>query len=52
MDVVGDEDDHLGPIELMMDVLDHLGDAWVASKAVVMAGVKVIQLGVWIVGNI
>ena len=40
MDVVSDKGNHTGPIELTMDILDHLGDAWVSSKAVVMVGVQ------------
>ena len=52
MDVVGDEGNHSGPIELLLDVLDHLGNAQVSSKAVVMVGAKDIQLDVLIVGDI
>jgi len=51
MDVVSDEGDHLGTIELMTDVLDHLGNAWVSSQAMVM-GLKDIQSDVLIVGDI
>ena len=40
VDVIGDKGDNLGPIELAVNVLDHLGDARVTSEAVVMAGVK------------
>ena len=40
VDVISDECDHLGPIELVANVLDRLGDARVTSKAVVMPGVK------------
>jgi len=40
MDVVSDDANHLGPVELITNVLDHLGSAWVASKAVVMVRVK------------
>ena len=40
MDVVSDEGNHSGPIELMMDILDHLGDTQVSSQAMVMVGVK------------
>ena len=52
MDVISDEGDHLGPIELAANVLDCLGDAWMASKAVVMAGAKDVQLGVLVIGHI
>ena len=52
MDVVGDKGDHLGPIELAMDILYGLGDARVSSQAVVMVGVKDIQLDLLIVGDI
>jgi len=40
VDVISDEGDHLGPIELAANVLDHLGDAGVTSDAVIMARVK------------
>jgi len=43
---------YLGPIELITDVLDHLGDAWVSSKAMVMMGVKDIQSDILIVRDI
>ena len=52
MDVVGDERDHLGPIELTMDVLDHLGDARVSSQAMVMMRAKDVQSDILIVGDI
>jgi len=52
MDVVGDESDHSGPIELMTDILDHLGDAWVSRQVVVMMRVKDVQLDILIVGDI
>ena len=50
MDVVGDEGDHSGPIELMMDVLDHLGNAWVSGKVMVMVGANDIQSDILILG--
>jgi len=40
MDVVSDKGDHLWPIELMMDVLDYLGNAQVSSQAMDVVGVK------------
>jgi len=43
VDIVGDEGNHSGPIELMMDVLDHLGDTRVSSQTVVMVGAKDVQ---------
>jgi len=52
MDVISDQGNHSGPIKLMMDILDHLGDAWVSSQAMVMMGVKDIQSDVLIVGDI
>jgi len=52
MDVVGDEGNHLGPIELMKDVPDGLGNAWVSSQAMVMLGVKDIQSEVLVVSDI
>ena len=51
-DVIGHEDNHLGPIELVTDVLDLLGNARVASQVVVMTGAKDIQLGVLVVRDI
>jgi len=52
MDVVGDECDHWGPIELMMDVLDRLGDARVSSQVMVVMRVEDVQSDVLIVGDI
>src|SRR5882724_9637325 len=52
MDVVSYESDHLGPVELVMDILDHLGDARVSSQVMVMMGVKDIQLDILIVRDI
>ena len=52
MDVVSDESDHSGPIELTTDVLDRLSDARVSSQAMVVMGAKDIQLDVLIVGDI
>jgi len=49
VDIVGDEGNHSGPIELMMDVLDHLGDTRVSSQTVVMVGAKDVQSDVLIV---
>jgi len=43
MDVVSDEGDHSGPVELATDILDCLGDARVSSQAVVMMRAKDIQ---------
>ena len=40
MDVVSNKGDHSGPVELMMDVLDCLSDAQVASEAMVVVGAK------------
>ena len=40
VDVISDKGDHLGPIELAVNVLDRLGDSRVTSKAVIMAGAK------------
>ena len=44
MDVVSDEGDHSGPVELMMDVLDCLSDARVSSQVMVMVGVKEVTI--------
>ena len=44
MDVVSNEGNHLGPIELMMDILDHLGDARVSSQVMVMMGAKEVTI--------
>ena len=52
VDVVSDEGDHLGPIELVMDIIDSLGDARVSSQVVVMMGAKDIQLDILIFGDI
>ena len=52
MDVVSDEGDHSGPIELMTDVLDRLGDARMSSQTMVMVGAKDVQSDVLIVGDI
>src|SRR5882672_3793005 len=52
VDVVGDKGDHLGPIELAVNVLDHLGNAMVTRKVVVMAGMKDTKLGGLVVGHI
>ena len=52
VDVVSDKGDHSGPIELMRDVLNHLGNAWVSSQAMVMVGAKDIQSDVLVVRNI
>ena len=52
INVVGNECDHLGPVELAMDILDCLGDARVSSQVVVMMGAKDVQLGLLIVGDV
>jgi len=52
MDVVGHESDNLWPVELVTDILDHLGHARVSSQAMVMMGVKDIQSDVLVVGDI
>ena len=52
MDVVSDEGNHSGPVELMTDILDCLGNARVPSQVVVMMGVKDIQLDILIVRDI
>ena len=46
MDVVGDKDDHSGPIEMMTDAQEHLGDAWMSSKVMVVMGAQDIQLDI------
>ena len=51
MNVVGDESDHLGPIELTTDVLNH-GDARVSSQMMVVVGAKDVQSDILIVGDI
>jgi len=52
MDVVSDKGNHSGPIELMMDILDCLGDARVSSQAMVMMGAEDVQLDILIIGDI
>ena len=52
MDVVSDEGDHSGPIELTTDVLDRLFDARVSGQAMVVMRAEDVQLDVLIVGDI
>src|SRR5882672_6779897 len=52
VDVVGYKGDHLGPIELVANVLDRLGDAGVTSEAVIMTGAKDIQSGGLVIGHV
>jgi len=52
MNVVSNEHDHSGPVELAMDILDRLGDCQVSSQAVVVMGVKDVQSGLLIVRDI
>jgi len=52
MDVVTDEGNHSGPVELTMDVLDCLGNTWVSSQVMVMVGAKDIQSDILIVRDI
>src|SRR5882672_5487487 len=52
VDVISYKGDHLGPIELVANVLDHLGDAGLTSEVVIMAGAKDIQLGGLVVGHV
>ena len=52
MDVVSDEGDHLGPIELTTDVLNGLGDARVSSQPMFVVGAKDVQSDILIVGDI
>jgi len=52
MDVVSNEGNHLGPIELATDVLDCLGDARMSSQVMIVMGVKDVQLDILIVGDI
>ena len=52
MDVVGDEGDHSGPIELTTDVVDRLGDARVSGQAMVVMRAEDVQSDILIVGDI
>ena len=52
MNVIGDEGYHSGPIELLTNILDGLGDARVSHQTVVVVGVQDVQLDVLIVGDI
>ena len=52
MDVVSDKGDHSGPIELVMDILDRLGDTWVSSQVMVMMGAEDVQLHILMIGDI
>ena len=49
MDVISNEGDHPGPVELMTNVLDHLGDTGVAGQVVVMMGVEDVQSDILII---
>ena len=50
--VVGDEGDHLQPVELATDILEGLGDAGVSSQTMVMVGAQDVQLNILTVGDI
>ena len=52
VDVIGDEGDHPGPVELTSDVLDYLGDAGVARQVVVVMGAEDVQSDVLIIRDI
>ena len=52
MDLVSHESHHLVTVELVMDILNHLGDARVSSQVMVVMGVKDVQSDVLIVGDI
>ena len=52
MNVVGDEGNHLGPVELVVNVLDRLGDARVTSKAVIVMQVEDVQSDILIIRDI
>ena len=52
VDVIGDEGNHPGPVELTTDVLDHLGDAGVTSQVVVVMGAEDVQSDVLIIWDI
>jgi len=52
MDVVSDEGDHSGPIELATDILDCFGDARVSSQVMNVMGVQDVQSDVLIVRDI
>jgi len=52
VDLVSDEGNHLGPIELAMDILDGLSDTRVSSQAVVVVGARDIQLDLLIIREI
>jgi len=52
MDIVSDEGDHSGPVELLMDIIYHLGDARVSSQAMIVVRVEVVQSDVLNVGDI
>jgi len=52
VDVVSDEGDHSGPVELVADILDRFGDARVSSQAMIMMGVQDVQTDILIVGDV
>jgi len=52
VDVVGDEHDHSWPVELVMYILDGLGDAGVSHQTMVVVGAQDVQSNVLIIGDI
>ena len=52
MDVVSDEGDHSGPIELTMDIPNCLGDTRVSIQVMVVVGAKDVQSDILIVADI
>jgi len=52
VDVVGDEGYHSGPVELVTDILDGIGDARVSSQAMIVMGAQDVQSDVLIVRDI
>ena len=52
LDIIGDEGDYAGPIELTLNVHDRLCDTRVASQAVVMMGAADVKSDVLIIWDI
>ena len=52
MNVIGDEGNYSGPIELPMNILDGLGDSGVSCQTVVMVGAQDVQSDVLTIGDV
>jgi len=52
MDIVSHKSGPSGPVELVMDILDRLGDTRMSSQVMVVMGVKVVQSDILFVRDI